>query len=395
MKKTVTLFVAVILILSFVIAVPLPASAAGASISFSKSTLRSGDSFTVTLNVALNNAITVDGTFSHSSNLVLNSISGSVGTLDVQGKTIFVDLGNTGVSGSKAVVTANFTVSGSAQVGETLSVSFSGSYSNLSGDTTISGAGSKTVAAPLSTNCNLKSLTVSNATLSPAFSTGTTSYSAGTVEYSVSKLNINAVAEDAKAKVSISGNSLAVGDNTVRVVVKAENGATKTYTIKVTRKQDPNYVPSSNTALSGISVDGFLISPPFQNGVERYVVWLPYETTAITARATAADAKASVSVSGGQDLVAGSDNTVTITCTAEDGSQKSYYVIAKRAAQDGSEIKSEEVPEDAATEKVDNTDNTSRGLGVLPVIALCIFALLIGALVMFVLIRFGVIRFKA
>lgn len=394
MKKISTFLLSLLVLFSIAAAVPLPASAAGVSLSFSKSTLRPGDSFTVTLNVALSNAITVNGTFSHSANLTLNSISKSTGTLDVNGKSIFVDLGSSGVSGTKSIVTAKFTVSGSAKVGEALSVSFSGNFSNQNGDSAISGAGSKTVAAPLSTNNNLKSLTVSNATLSPAFSAGTTSYSAGTVEFSVSKLNINAVAEDAKAKVSISGNNLAVGNNTVKIVVKAENGASKTYTIKVTRKQDPNYKPSSNTALSSISVDGFLISPPFQNGVDKYVVWLPYETTSITTKATPADGKASVSITGGTELVAGSDNTVTITCTAEDGTKKEYYVIAKRAAQDGSEIKPQEPTPEEPNEPADKEETISKsgGLNVWVVVALCALFLLLGALVMFLLIRFNVIR---
>lgn len=394
MKKTLSLLISCVLLFSVALAVPLTASSAGATLSFSNSTLRAGNKFSVTLNVSLSNAITVDGTFSHSSNLTLNSITASTGTLDVNGSKIFVDLGNSGVSGTKAIVVANFTVSNSAKVGETLSVSFSGNYSNLNGDTAISGSGSRTVAAPLSTNCNLKSLTVSNATLSPAFSAGTTSYSAGTVEFSVSKLNINAVAEDSKAKVSISGNNLAVGNNTVKIVVKAESGTTKTYSIKVTRKQDPNYVPSSNTALSSISVDGFLISPPFQAGVDRYVVWLPYETTSITTKATPADSKASVSITGGTDLVAGSDNTVTITCTAEDGTKKEYYVIAKRAAQDGGEIKPEEPAEEDKTEETnqDEQQEEKGGLNVWVVVALCVLCLLLGALAMFLLVRFNVIR---
>lgn len=392
MKKIITLFLSVVLLLAVVTAVPMTASAAGATLNFSKNTLRPGDSFNITLNVSLSKALTVNGTFSHSSNLTLNSISKSTGTLDTNGKSIFVDLGNSEITGNKTIVTAKFTVSGSANVGDTISVSFSGNYSNLNGDTAISGSASKLVAAPLSTNNNLKSLTVSNATISPAFSTGTTSYSAGTVEFSVSKLNINVVTEDPRAKVYLSGDNLAVGNNTVKVTVKAENGATKTYSIKVTRKQDPNYKASSNTALSSLSVDGFIISPPFQNGIDDYVVWLPYETTAITARATAADAKATVSVEGGAALEAGRDNTVTITCTAEDGTKKTYRIIAKRASQDGSEIQPEKT-EEPDDEALSTSNDTEKGKEIKPVavVALCLLFLIVGAVLMFILIRFGII----
>ncbi len=384
MKKTKVLIFSLVWMFVVVAGVPMKAEAAGASLSFSKGTLRAGDSFSVTLNVALSGALTVNGSFSYSGPISLTSISGNAGSLDTNGANIFVDLGNSAVSGTKVIATANFKVSGSAGTGEAISVSFNGNYSNLNGDYGVSGSAGTTVAAPLSSNCNLSSLSISNATLSPSFSMGKTSYSAGTVEFGVSQLNINAVAEDSKAKVSISGNSLVVGNNTVSVTVKAENGATKTYTISVTREQDPNYVPSSDTSISGIRVDGFVISPPFQNGVDKYVVWLPYETTAITTSATPTDAKASVSVSGGTELAEG-DNEIVITCTAEDGTTKEYYVIAKRATQDGSAVEKEE-PEEPVEEvkpEVEKQKETKQGVSIPVLVGISVLCLILGAAIMF------------
>lgn len=121
------------------------------------------------------------------------------------------------------------------------------------------------------------------------------------------------------------------------ITVKAENGAKKSYTIKVTREQDPNYKASSNNKLSGISVDGFLLSPVFNADIAKYVIWLPYETTSVKVSGKVADSKASVEVIGGDKLLAGQDNEIKVVCTAEDGSKKEYIVIAKRAAaHDGS-----------------------------------------------------------
>lgn len=109
------------------------------------------------------------------------------------------------------------------------------------------------------------------------------------------------------------------------------------YTISVKRAQDPNYVASSNNDLSGIAVDGFLLSHVFSTENTQYVIWLPYETENVTVSGTAADGKASVTVEGGSGLLAGQNNEVKVICTAEDGSQKIYTVIAKRAAaHDGS-----------------------------------------------------------
>lgn len=94
----------------------------------------------------------------------------------------------------------------------------------------------------LSSDSSLGSLVISGGSLSPKFSSGTKEYRT-TVDYSVTNLAVSASARDAKAKVtSVSGNDdLAVGENTVKIVVTAENGATSTYTIKVTRraKTDP------------------------------------------------------------------------------------------------------------------------------------------------------------
>ena len=61
-----------------------------------------------------------------------------------------------------------------------------------------------------------------------------------TVDYSCSSLAVTANPSDSKASVtSVTGNdSLEVGDNTVSVVVTAEDGSTGTYNIVVTRRAD-------------------------------------------------------------------------------------------------------------------------------------------------------------
>ena len=192
-----------------------------------------------------------------------------------------------------------------------------------------------TIAQPLSKDNALKSLTVSNATISPAFDPNTTSYTAE-VPFEVSKLDVKATANDSKAKVSINSPNLTPNGTTkVTVIVTAENGSTKTYTISVKRANDPNYVPSGNNDLSGITVDGYVLSPVFSADNTSYIVWLPYETDSILVSGTTADPNASVRVEGGENLTAGADNTVKVICVAENGTEKVYTVIAKRAAAHG------------------------------------------------------------
>lgn len=191
---------------------------------------------------------------------------------------------------------------------------------------------------PGSTDNTLKSLTVSNATISPAFSPSVTNYTAE-VPFEISKLDLTYQANDPKATVSVNNPTLTVdGTTNVTIKVTSESGSSKTYTITVKRAQDSNYQLSGNNNLSGITVDGFLLSPVFSAENTQYIVWLPYKTESITVRGTAADSKASVEVIGGSDLVAGQDNEIQVICTAENGEQKIYYVIAKRAAAHDGEV---------------------------------------------------------
>ena len=90
-----------------------------------------------------------------------------------------------------------------------------------------------------SSNASLGSLVISAGTLSPEFSAATKDYTA-TVDYSCSSLAVTANPADLKASVtSVTGNdSLEVGENTVSVVVTAEDGSTSTYNIVVTRRAE-------------------------------------------------------------------------------------------------------------------------------------------------------------
>ena len=90
-----------------------------------------------------------------------------------------------------------------------------------------------------STNNNLKSLSIDGLKLSPSFNSSTTSY---TVEANANttKVNIKASVSESHAKVSGTGShNVSEGDNKFNIVVTAENGSKKTYTITV-KVIDPN-----------------------------------------------------------------------------------------------------------------------------------------------------------
>lgn len=334
MKKIVKYLLVLSLSFVFLLGSKMDFYAAGASLS-GPSTVRAGDTITLNLNISDSGKYGLEGTLNYNSSQVsLSSMSCNVSGWKVEnnGNSIIVydDNLTNPLGGSTAVLTLKFKVNSGVAAGTAVNISVSGIVTtDGSAESSIGTASySTTIAEPLSSNANLSSLSVTEGTLSPGFSAGTTSYNIGEVDYSVSKLNISYKTEDSKATVSVSGNNLAVGANTVSVVVKAENGTTKTYKIQVTRKQDPNYVPSSNASLGGITISSGVISPIFSSEVADYIVYLPYEYVGqdFSVAGTAADAKA-LGVTGGtiSPLVEGV-NTTSVICKAEDGTEKTYKI---------------------------------------------------------------------
>ena len=105
-----------------------------------------------------------------------------------------------------------------------------------------------------SSNANLSSLKLSTGSLSPTFSNDVLSYSVS-VPNSVNSISISAVAADSKARVSVSGaNEVPVGSSQRVVIVTAEDGTVKKYTVNISRaaapKPSPTALPSMTPEVS-------------------------------------------------------------------------------------------------------------------------------------------------
>lgn len=334
MKKFFSLFISLLLLMAFI---PFQSYAAGSASLSGPGTVRAGD--TITLNFSAGGGIHGgNGSISYdSSQLTLQGYSGALGApwaVEFSGNNfVFYDNSmESPINGTQTIFTATFQVSSSVKPGTTITVSANGV--TLSDGASDAGIGSRTysvtVAEPLSNNANLKSLSVSNATITPAFSAGTTSYSAS-VPFSTSSLNISATAEHAGAKVSISNNSLAPNATTnVIITVTAENGATKTYTIRTARAKDPNYVDSKINTLDSLTVEGFLLSPAFSSDRTDYAIYIPYEIESISVNAEKTDSKSSVELPKIQDIPLG-ESLWQIPVTAENGDTKTYTITVFRA----------------------------------------------------------------
>ncbi len=358
MKKSISLFIAVILCLTLMLPVTAMAANANASLS-GPGIVRAGDTITITFNLGGSGIYGASGTLSYDSGqLTLIGTNQKISppwVVEFNGNN-FVAYDNNltnPINSGNSLFTVTFKVNSGLITGTAINVSYTGvTVSDGNADSSLGTITySSTIAAPLSTDNTLKSLTVSNATINPAFSSSTVSYTAS-VPYEVSKLDISATANDTRAKISIDNPALTVNGTTkVTITVKAENGSTKIYTISVKRAQDPNYVASGENNLSSITVNGFLLSPLFSAENAKYVIWLPYETESVTISGTAADSKASVKVVGGDSLIAGSDNEIQVICTAENGTEKVYTIIAKRAAAHSATELEETTPEETEPEE--------------------------------------------
>lgn len=326
-KQFLHTLVTMLLVGVLLLAIPQRALAASASLSGSSS-VQPGNSVTLTLSVSGSSIYGLSGTLNCGSGLTFTNYSCSVSgwSMEVNG-TNFSAYGTSASSG--AVLTVTLKAASDAKAGSDLSASF-GSITVSDGENDISlgtASWSGKVGAPPSNNCDLKGITVTNATLSPAFSKNTTYYTC-TVPYDVEKLNLDYFRADSGQTVNISGNgSFVVGENTVTLTVKAANGATKTYTIVVTRQQDPNYKASTDATLSALTMEGVTLSPAFNPNVTEYIGYVSHETAAVKLTGVAHDEKALKVTESEMSLMRDGTTDVAIVCTAEDGKTTKTYTV--------------------------------------------------------------------
>jgi len=187
-----------------------------------------------------------------------------------------------------------------------------------------SGLGSRItvdVVVPKSTNNNLASLSV-NGTSVAGFSSSDTTYTLPNTD--AESITIAATTQDSKATVSGTGKkTLAFGVNTFNVVVTAESGAKKTYTITVTK----NDYRSSNNDLKSLTIEGYELM--FDKERLTYTLIVDNIVTSVNVAALAADEKASVTGTGTKTLKIYS-NLINIVVTAENTARKTYTVNVVR-----------------------------------------------------------------
>ena len=231
-----------------------------------------------------------------------------------------------------------------------------------------------------SSDCDLKSLTIGEGTLSPVFSKDVVSYKVkfpANYNYDeLKEIKIVAQANDSKATVAGSGvrSVNSEGNTNLAITVRAENGKEKIYTITI---EKPKTLSKSDLKLSTLTVDkktdkGILSSlsftPGFNSDILEYSADVESEITSVVIYAKAAEG-IDVEIEGanedGSYDLTGGKNTIYVTLTsAQDENLVTNYKIT---------INKPETSEESSSTL--NTIKAKKKFNVMPVVIAVIVVL--------------------
>ncbi len=193
----------------------------------------------------------------------------------------------------------------------------------------------------------LSGLSISQGTLSPAFTSNNKNYTAIVANSASSiditpevrtsgyqSLTVNGVPAASGAASSV---NLGVGENSIPVVVTAQDGTTATYTIVITREAGL----SNNATLSSLIISQGTLTPAFTPDNEDYTAMVANSVTSVDITPTAASpayqgltVNGTASVSGTVSTVnlEVGENNIPVIVTAQDGTTATYTIVITRDA---------------------------------------------------------------
>ena len=317
MKKNILKISFIICVAIFVLCLSNTISNAAASFdaSISKTSVKVGDTFTVT--VKANNAAGNYSVSTSNSNITLTSGSATefldngsatltykavtAGTVNIVAKaTDMTDLDNSSVpvNGSKT-----FTITISEQT----------SGSNSSGNNGGTTQQTPTVTEPKFTDVNKTMYATGNINLRASWSTNSAATS---------------ITKGTELKVTGTSTDKVNGYVWYRV---SYNGSTKYVASSLLTNTKPEEEKKSDNAyLKTLTIEGQELIPEFNKETTSYTMQVTSDITELNIKAEAEDEKASVSIQGEKDLKDG-ENKVTISVSAEDGTAKIYEINVTKA----------------------------------------------------------------
>lgn len=220
----------------------------------------------------------------------------------------------------------------------------------------------------VSTNANLKELHLNIEGLTPSFNKNTTNYNI-VVDNTVENINITAVPEDSNAKVSITGNTnLQVGLNKISIKVTApDNKTIKTYTINVTKTDNPDL---ANASLENLAIENVTLNPEFNANVLQYTAEIGSNVETLNILAVPQIEGATVNIQGKDNIQFG-ENIITVSVVARDEvTTKDYVVNLYKKTQEEEQNEAGLLETEAENTQIDEKGNISIGSIVFIVIIL-------------------------
>jgi len=281
--------------------------------------------------------------------------------------------GNNTVSGGNNNASGNNSAAGSNNSGSNSNPSGSGQGTspggNINNKPSISD--NNNTVENLSSNNYLKSLQLDVEGINPLFNKEIVEYYIVILE-TVTDINISAEPEDSKASVKIVGNTnIGIGNSKIKVIVTAENGETKEYTINVTKT---NNLTLANANLENLAVENVTLNPEFSSDVTNYNIEIGANIDKLNILAVPQNINAKVVVEGNENLPMG-ESVIKVIVIAEDGlTNKEYSILVNK-------IENTELLENGNNEIITNIEqNTERnnyiflyGIGFIVLIIILIF----------------------
>lgn len=229
-----------------------------------------------------------------------------------------------------------------------------------------------------SSNANLSDLGIKPHDFT-GFKNATTSYEVAVPE-DTDSVEVYAKAQDAKAKITGTGKKkLEKGENKVEVVVTAEDGTKKTYTINIIRevKQEKEKEETTNEQLNNpeegkglveLKIANVNLSPEFKTDIYEYTAKYIGENTKLEVEAKTTDENYLVEVIGNENLQEG-ENTITILVSEKNGDNVATYQVTVNK----SLVDEEAIAREEAEKREKKQEMIIAGIGIVVVLAIIIF----------------------
>lgn len=178
-----------------------------------------------------------------------------------------------------------------------------------------------------SSNNYLEQLSVKGYEITPEFNKQTINYS---IEKEITDNELEIIATSADNKATINGDGkvkLQSGENELRLDVVAENGITRTYFIKVTKKIEAINLTSLKLIAvnSNNNTEEVELLPDFDTGKFEYNCTVYNDITKINVEALS-NQEANIEIIGNENLQVGS-NTITITVKSKSDESETIYKV--------------------------------------------------------------------